>query len=125
VYEKCKQVIEIDSPSFLGGNGNRLGPMAYCGTGIMSYFIATYVNLAAAKRIRPSKLNVNTECINNSAKTFDVTDEPITEGINFQIEAETDNASKEQLHELGTMAKQRYSAIYSMTHEAKVNARIK
>src|SRR5687767_4342635 len=28
-YEKGKQVIEIDSPSFLGGNGNRLGPMAY------------------------------------------------------------------------------------------------
>jgi hypothetical protein len=25
-YEKGKQVIEIDSPSFLGGNGNRLGP---------------------------------------------------------------------------------------------------
>jgi hypothetical protein len=24
-YEKGKQVIEIDSPSFLGGNGNRLG----------------------------------------------------------------------------------------------------
>jgi hypothetical protein len=23
-YEKGKQVIEIDSPSFLGGNGNRL-----------------------------------------------------------------------------------------------------
>jgi hypothetical protein len=27
-YEKGKQAIEIDSPSFLGGNGNRLGPMA-------------------------------------------------------------------------------------------------
>ena len=29
-FEKGKKVIEIDSPSFLGGNGNRLGPMAYC-----------------------------------------------------------------------------------------------
>lgn len=28
LYEKGKQVVEIDSPSFLGGNGNRLGPMA-------------------------------------------------------------------------------------------------
>ena len=26
-YEKGKQVIEIDSPSFMGGNGNRAGPM--------------------------------------------------------------------------------------------------
>ncbi len=62
---------------------------------------------------------------NDILKTFDVTDEPITEGINFQIEAETDNASKEQLQELVTMAKQRYPAIYSMTHEVKVNANIK
>ena len=29
LFEKGKGVIEIDSPSFLGGNGNRLGPMAW------------------------------------------------------------------------------------------------
>ena len=29
-YENGKEVIEIDSPSFLGGNGSKLGPMAYC-----------------------------------------------------------------------------------------------
>src|SRR6188508_1166185 len=84
-YEKGKQVIEIDSPSFLGGNGNRLGPMAYCVAGIASCFIATFVSVAATKGIRLSKLNVNTECIINFAKTFDVADEPITEVINFEI----------------------------------------
>ena len=47
VYEKGKQVIEIDSPSFLGGNGNRLGPMAYCVAGIASCFIATFVSVAS------------------------------------------------------------------------------
>jgi uncharacterized OsmC-like protein len=125
VYEKGKQVIEIDSPSFLGGCGNRLGPMAYCVTGIASCFIATFVTIAATKGIRLSKLNVNTECIINFAKTFDVADEPITEGINFQIEAESDNANKQQLQELVTMAEQRCPAIYSMTHEIKVGASIK
>ena len=35
-YEKGKQVLEIDSTSFLGGNGNTLGPMAYCVAGITS-----------------------------------------------------------------------------------------
>ncbi|HET7285624.1 MAG TPA: hypothetical protein VFI70_13150 [Nitrososphaeraceae archaeon] len=48
-YEKGKQVVEIDSPSFLGGDGNRLGPMAYCVAGITSCVIATFVNVAAAK----------------------------------------------------------------------------
>ena len=28
-YEKGKNVVEVDSHSYLGGNGNRLGPMAY------------------------------------------------------------------------------------------------
>ena len=33
-YEQGKQIIEIDSPSLLGGNGSRLGPMGYCVAGI-------------------------------------------------------------------------------------------
>jgi uncharacterized OsmC-like protein len=125
VYEKGKQVIEIDSPSFLGGNGNRLGPMAYCIAGIASCFIATFVSVAASKEIRLTKLNVNTECMINFAKTFDIADEPITEGINFQIEAESDNASKEKLQELIKMAEVRCPAMYSMKHEIKVNTTIK
>ena len=125
VYEKGKQVIEIDSPSFLGGNGNRLGPMAYCIAGIASCFIATFVSVAASKEIRLTKLNVNTECMINFAKTFDIADEPITEGINFQIEAESDNASKEKLQELVKMAEVRCPAMYSMKHEIKVNTTIK
>lgn len=124
-YEKGKQVIEIDSPSFLGGNGNRLGPMAYCVAGIASCFIATFVSVAATKGIRLSKLNVNTECIINFAKTFDIADEPITEGINFEIEAQSDNADKQQLQQLVKMAEERCPAMYSMKHEVKVNAFIK
>jgi hypothetical protein len=58
-YEKGKQVVEIDSPSFLGGNGNRLGPMAYCVAGITSCFIGTFVTVASSKDIRLSKLNVS------------------------------------------------------------------
>jgi len=124
-YEKGKQVIEIDSPSFLGGNGNRLGPMAYCVAGIASCFTATFVSVAATNGIRLSKLKVNTECIINFAKTFDVADEPITEGVKFEIEAQSDNVDKEQLQQLVTMAEERCPAIYSMNHEVKVNTSIK
>jgi uncharacterized OsmC-like protein len=124
-YEKGKQVIEIDSPSFLGGNGNRLGPMAYCVTGITSCFIATFVTVASSKGIRLSKLNVNAECNINFAKTFDIADEPITEGIEFQIEAESQDADKQQLKEIIRLAEKRCPAMYSMMHEIKVNAIIK
>ena len=88
-YEQGKQIIEIDSPSFLGGNGNRLGPMAYCVAGITSCFIATFVSIVSSQGIKLEKLNVNAECNINFAKTFDIADEPITEGINFEIDVKT------------------------------------
>ena len=124
-YEKGKQVIEIDSPSFLGGNGNRLGPMAYCIAGITSCFLSTFVSIASSKGIELTKLNVNTECMINFAKTFDISEEPITEEINFQIEAQSDNADKQQLQELVKMAEERCPAMYSMKHQINVNATIK
>ena len=124
-YEKGKQIVEIDSPSFLGGNGNRLGPMAYCVAGITSCFIATFVTVASSKDISLSKLNVAAQCNINFAKTFDVADEPITEGIEFQIEVESPNADKQRLQEIIRLAEERCPAMYSMKHEIKVNAMIK
>src|SRR5215831_16169706 len=124
-YEKGKQVIEIDSPSFLGGNGNRLGPMAYCVAGITSFFIATFTSVAATLGINLTKLNVNTKCMINFSKTFDVADEPITEGIKFEIDAESNNADKQKLQQLVRMAEERCPAMYSMSHVIKVNAQIK
>ena len=123
-YEKGKQVIEVDSPSFLGGQGNRLGPMAYCVAGITSCFIGTFVGIAAQKGIKLTKLKVDTECLVNFAKTFDIADEPITEGINFKVEAESENADKLQLQEILTMAEERCPAMYSMSHKINVDARI-
>ena len=124
-YEKGKGVIEIDSPSFLGGNGNRLGPMAYCIAGITSCFIATFTSVAATQGINLTKLNVNTECMINFAKTFDLADEPITESINFEIDAESNNADKQKLQQLVKMAEERCPAMYSMSHAIKVNVQIK
>jgi uncharacterized OsmC-like protein len=123
-FEKGKQVIEVDSPSFLGGQGNRLGPMAYCVAGITSCFIGTFVGIAAQKGIKLTKLKVDTECLVNFAKTFDIADEPITEGINFKVETQSENASKLQLQEILAMAEERCPAMYSMSHKINVDARI-
>jgi uncharacterized OsmC-like protein len=126
-YEKGKQSIEIDSPSFLGGNGNRVGPMGYCIAGITSCFIATFVSVASSQGIVFNKLNVNAECNINFAKTFDIADEPITESINFYIDAKSEDMKidKQKLQELVSMAEERCPAIYSMSHVIKVNAEVK
>jgi uncharacterized OsmC-like protein len=127
-YEKGKQTIEIDSPSFLGGNGNRVGPMGYCIAGITSCFIATFVSIASSRGIIFNKLNVNAECNINFAKTFDIADEPITESINFYIYAKSEEdmmMDKQKLQELVRMAEERCPAIYSMSHVIKINAEVK
>lgn len=123
-FENGKETIEIDSPTFLGGQGNRLGPMAYCIAGITSCFIGTFVGIAAQQGIKLTKLTVNTECNVNFAKTFDLADEPITEGINFQIDAKSENADKQKLQDILNMAEERCPAMYSMSHKIGVNAKI-
>lgn len=123
-FEKGKQVIEIDSPSYLGGNGNRLGPMGYCVAGIASCFIATFATVAATQGVRLTKLNASVQCDINFAKTFDVADEAISEGITFRLDVESENADKSELSRLLRLAEAKCPAMYSMTHEIKVDATI-
>lgn len=123
-FEKGKQIIEIDSPSFLGGSGNRLGPMAYCVAGIASCFIATFATVAASQGVILKRLDASVECNINFAKTFDVADEPITEGITFKIDVDSDNADKSELQRLLKLAEERCPAIYSMSHVINVDATI-
>ena len=99
--------------------------MAYCIAGITSCFIGTFVGIAAQKGIKLTKLTVNTECKINFAKTFDVADEPITEGIDFEIEAQSEDGDRKKLEEIIKLAEERCPAVYSMSHVIKVNARIK
>lgn len=124
-YEKGKQVIEIDSPSFLGGNGNKLGPMAYCVAGITSCFIGTLAAVAASQGVKLEKLSVSAQCDVNFAKTLDVADEPIMNGIEFDIDAKASNADQKKLQQILNMALERCPAMYSMSHNIPVNAKIK
>ncbi|MGI0003207.1 MAG: hypothetical protein ACRD91_03175 [Nitrosopumilaceae archaeon] len=52
-------------------------------------------------------------------------DEPITEGIDFEIEAQSEDGDRKKLDEIIKLAEERCPAIYSMSHIIKVNARIK
>ena len=125
LYENGKEVIEIDSPSFLGGNGKRLGPMAYCIAGITSCFVGTFVGIASNQGIKLTKLNISTSCNINFSKTFDLSDEPITESINFEINVQSENSDKEKLREILRLAHERCPAMYSMSHVIPVNAQLK
>ena len=82
------------------------------------------MGIVVQQGVKLTKLKVNTECQVNFAKTFDVADEPITEGINFHVEAQSENADKAKLQELLDMAQERCPAMYSMSHKISVDAKI-
>jgi uncharacterized OsmC-like protein len=105
--------------------------MGYCVAGITSCFITTFISILSSHGIKLNKLRINAECNINFAKTFDISDEPITEGINFEIdigknEQEEDNTANDQkIQQLIIMAEERCPAIYSMSHIIKVTAKLK
>ncbi len=76
--------------------------------------------------IKPGKLRINAECNINFVKTFDISDEAITEGTNFEIDIDDDTSiDRQQLKQLIAMTEERCPAIYDMTHIIKANARLK
>ena len=99
--------------------------MAYCIAGITSCFIATFAAIASSQGITLSKLNVRSEYNINFAKTFDIADEPITGDINFEIDAQSENADNQRLQEILAIAEEKCPAMYSMRHVIKVNATIR
>ena len=99
--------------------------MGYCVAGITSCFITTFMTVLSKQGIKLGKLKINAECNINFAKTFDISDEPITEGINFEIDIDNSAIDRQQLRQLIMMAEERCPAIYSMSHIIKVNAKLK
>ena len=82
----------------------------------------TFATVVTSQGIRLTKLNASVECIINFAKTFDVADEPITEGITFKIEADGDNANDPSWQQLLKIAEKKCPAMYTMSHIINVDA---
>lgn len=123
-YEHGIQRIEIDSPSFLGGKGSRLGPTNYCVVGMASCFALTFAILAARHGVRLSKLAIDAECSLNFGKYLDVSDEPVVEEVRFRLTAEGKDTTPEKLSELLRMAEERCPAVYMLVNTIRVRAEL-
>lgn len=118
-YGKGSFVFEIDSPTWLGGNDSRPGPMLYCLAGVSSCFLSTFVTIASTSGIVFKKLKIRTECKINFSKVLEIADEPIVEEVNFIVDAEPANVSKDSLKDILEKAQAQCPAIYSLTHLIK------
>jgi len=53
-----------------------------------------------------------------------LSDEPLTEGISFQVDAQSENTDNQKLQEILKMAEERCPAMYSMANKIDVSANI-
>jgi uncharacterized OsmC-like protein len=111
--EKGTFSLEVDSPGFMGGGGNRPGPMHYCLVGMASCFLATLVGVASERGIRLNRAGVKAYCELDFRKPLGLGNNPIVRSVRFdlQIEADIDRSETVKLVE---EAKERCPAIYSL-----------
>jgi len=111
--EKGTFNLEVDSPGFMGGGGNRPGPMHYCLVGMASCFLATLVGVASEKGIRLSRADVRASCELDFRKPLGLADHPIVRNVRFDLRIEAD-IDRREIEKLVDEAKERCPAIYSL-----------
>ena len=111
--EKGTFNVEVDSPGFMGGGGNRPGPMHYCLVGMASCFLATLVGVASEKGIRLNRVDVKASCELDFRKPLGLGDHPIVRSVRFDLQIEAD-VDRGELIRLVEEAKERCPAIYSL-----------
>lgn len=121
--ESGKFTLEADSPSFLGGNGTKPGPLHYCVFGLTSCFASTFMTLAAMEGIPIKSARFAGECNVDFSKTFGLSDNPIIEKAKFRVTVKSD-ASKEKLEQLTRLAGERCPGMYSLTNKIEVETEL-
>ncbi len=116
-------VVEVDSPSFMGGSGSRPSPMHYCAIGISSCFMATLMGVAAEKGIELSEALITIECTIDFSKPLGVADKPIIEEVNVKVSLK-DGAERKILQEIVDEAYERCPAMYSLRNPVKVSVKL-
>jgi len=115
--------LEADSPSFLGGNATRPGPLHYCIFGLTSCFASTFMTLAAMEGIVIKSAHFVGQCNVDSSKTFGLSEKPIIENARFKISVKSD-ADKKTLERLTKLAEERCPGMFSLTNKIAVHTEL-
>ncbi|GBC69811.1 hypothetical protein HRbin01_01515 [archaeon HR01] len=111
--EKGEFRMEADNPSFMGGGGNRPGPMLYCLMGIASCFMATFVAVATEKRIPLKKAEIAASCELDMARVAGLSDNPPIRRITLELSVDSERPG-EDLEQVLNEAANRCPAIYTL-----------
>ncbi len=122
-YEQGQVVMECDSPTFMGGEGRRPGPLHYCIMGFAACYTSTFATSAAAKNISLKSLSVAAECELDFSKAYGVNENPIVKNATFTVNVKSD-APRSKLEEVKEEALAKCPGIFVLRNNIPVTARI-
>jgi uncharacterized OsmC-like protein len=117
-YEKGEMVLKMDSPSFMGGDGNFPGPLHYCFYGLLSCYTGVFVATCSMLGVKLKKLSARVEADINFSRVFGLSDAPIMEEVRLKLFVESED-SEEKIREAEKLASERCPAVYTLTHPVK------
>ena len=79
------------------------------------------VTIATVRNVKLKSASISAECQLNFGKTFNISNDPITESVNSNIKLDGD-ADMDKLNSIIKEAEQECPAVYSLTHQIRVNA---
>jgi len=115
--------LEVDSPSFMGGNGSRPTPIHFCLVGIGSCFMSTFMGVATERGIRVRSAKIRASCSLDLRKPLGIGDATTVNNVSLELEVEAD-ASREELEEVLRKALDRCPAIYSLRNPIEPTVRL-
>lgn len=114
---------ETDFAPFMGGEGLRPDPVAYCMYGFASCFAGTFAAVAAAEGVQLRKLEITLSNEVDLSRAMGVADRPVTEGMTAIISVESD-APPQKLEEIRQTAEERCPGVYCVTHPIPFTSRL-
>ncbi len=123
-YENGETTLNIDSPSFMGGDGKAPSPLQICLSGLVSCFAGTLASIAAEKGIELEKLEVGAEAAYDFSKTFGLTNNPIAQGVTFTVDIKAKNADENKISEIVKEAEERCPAMFCLKNPIPVSVNI-
>ncbi len=117
-FEGGEAVFETDSPSFMGGGGNRPGPMHYCFYGLASCYTATFATVASMLGIELKRLTTKVEADVNFSRVFGMGDAPVMEEVRVTLTVVSD-APEERIREAEALAIERCPVVFTLKNPVR------
>ncbi len=124
IYPNGKTTFNIDQIPSLGGKGLAPNPIQYCLMGLGSCFLSTFATVCSQLNLNIKSLKLNIKNKINLSIPLNLGDEPVTKGIEFEIEIETDEENS-KIEEAKTIAINSCPAVWCMKNPIPINVNIK